>query len=272
MKAVNVSAVNTAADEDDPYITRDARRLLYVSNAEKHWTMMLSERRRNDQSWKWTSGSTLEGPNTEIDNRSPYLTPDNHDLYYAAKTEVPQGDPTPANYDIAKSIRLVKMTQFTASTFVQAVCTPEEEMHPWLSEDGLELYFSRKTKEGWRVFVSKRASAKAAFGEPKPVEELPAGFHNVTINRAGMTMYLQGPLENNRWGLFRCVRFDRKKPWGNPEELINVNQPEAPTGDTSPCVSADNSELYFSSDRPGGKGGKDIWMVRTDLVVTKKAK
>lgn len=32
----------------------------------------------------------------------------------------------------------------------------------------------------------------------------------------------------------------------------------------NPYVSLDGSELYFSSNRPGGKGGMDIWMVKLD--------
>jgi hypothetical protein len=31
----------------------------------------------------------------------------------------------------------------------------------------------------------------------------------------------------------------------------------------SPCLSRDGTMLYFASDRPGGKGGLDIWMIET---------
>jgi Tol biopolymer transport system component len=31
----------------------------------------------------------------------------------------------------------------------------------------------------------------------------------------------------------------------------------------TPCLSPDGSKLYFSSDRPGGKGGLDLWMIPT---------
>src|SRR5690606_38688604 len=30
----------------------------------------------------------------------------------------------------------------------------------------------------------------------------------------------------------------------------------------TPCLSADNRELYFSSNRPGGYGGLDLWVSR----------
>ena len=46
----------------------------------------------------------------------------------------------------------------------------------------------------------------------------------------------------------------------NPGEPLNSRYWE-----TNPCLSADGKELFFSSNRPGGKGKKDIW----ECVVTK---
>jgi hypothetical protein len=275
LKPINLAALNTKFDEDDPFLTRDGARLLYTSNASKHFTLMASYQRTHVQffpgSEKWPAGVELEGQNAEADNRSPFLTADNHDLYYAEKAEVkaPAGEtPAPANYDIAHAIRLTRPTQFTGPTYVQSVSTPEDELAPWLTEDGLELYFSRKTKEGWRVFVARRPpptkkQPKGAFGEPVLVMELPAGFHHATLNRNKQVMYLQGPLDSNRWGLFRARRPSATAGWGKPEPLERLNHPEAPRGDMSPSLSRDGSKLYFSSDRPGGKGGLDLWAIET---------
>jgi hypothetical protein len=68
-------------------------------------------------------------------------------------------------------------------------------------------------------------------------------------------------LEKGRWGLFRCTRTDVRGPWREPEPLDDLNSPEAPTGDFCPCLSRDDTRLYFASDRPGGKGGRDLWML-----------
>ena len=37
-------------------------------------------------------------------------------------------------------------------------------------------------------------------------------------------MYLQGPLENKRWGLFRAKRMNVKEPWGKPQPLERANE------------------------------------------------
>ena len=42
-----------------------------------------------------------------------------------------------------------------------------------------------------------------------------------------------------------------------------LNHPESKKGDMQPALNADGTRLYFVSDRPGGKGGLDIWTVPT---------
>jgi hypothetical protein len=140
------------------------------------------------------------------------------------------------------------------------VNTRADEMHPWLADNGLALYFSRKTREGWRVFRAGRAAATGpdGFGAPRRVE-LPPDFHHASI--AGEVMYLQGPVGKGRWGLFRSRRTGTG--WSRPESLVDLDCPDALTGDRSPCVSHDGGLLFFASDRPGGQGGLDIWAIST---------
>src|SRR5262249_20328654 len=111
-------------------------------------------------------------------------------------------------------------------------------------------------------YVSKRPKDGGQFGDPVLVEELPAGFHHATLTKNGKTMYLQGPVGKDRWGLFRSVRS--ANGWGKPEPLDEGNNADGPTGDRSPCLSRDGVWLYFASDRPGGKGGLDLYYVRTE--------
>jgi hypothetical protein len=264
LKPTNLDKLNTPQDEDDPFLSADRLRLYYASDAGGRFNLLVSERKALNQ--PWPAGKPLQGPTGDSDDRSPFLTPDNHDLFFATRfvvkdKNVPAG---PDNFDLVRSIAVSRTGHdFTAPVPVQAVCTPADELHPWLAADGKELYFSRKTKEGWSVFVSGRKDAKTAFGEPKRVAGLPAGFHHATVSRDGRVLYVQGPLEKGRWGLFKSVRPSGAGAWGEPEPLTDLNSPEAPTGDVSPCLSADGTKLYFASDRPGGKGGRDLWVIDT---------
>jgi len=68
-------------------------------------------------------------------------------------------------------------------------------------------------------------------------------------------------LLDKRWGIFRSSGSGQS--WSSPEPLLALNHPDAPKGDMSPALSHDGARLYFASDRPGGKGGLDLWVVPT---------
>ncbi|PYQ56423.1 MAG: hypothetical protein DMF58_20770, partial [Acidobacteria bacterium] len=64
--------------------------------------------------------------------------------------------------------------------------------------------------------------------------------------------------------LWFSTRASTLDPWSIPELLPNVN---STANDGGPAISWDGTELYFTSARPGGKGGSDIWMsTRTKIT------
>jgi Tol biopolymer transport system component len=256
IKVVNLGC-NTAADEDEPHLASGGSTLYYASNSGKKFDLMVSKR---NSVGKWSKGEPLGGyVATPADDKSCFVTPDGtypQFLYYASKTDE-MGD----NFDLYVAVRQAAGRDFSAPTAINVADTAADEMHPWLTKDGKSLYFTRKTKKGLRVFTGTRKDAKGAqgFEEPALVEELPADFHHATLTPDGKTMYLQGPLEKGRWGLFVSTKGD--KVWGAPEALEQLNDPSGPTGDRSPCLARDGQTLYFASDRDGGKGGLDLWSV-----------
>jgi hypothetical protein len=260
-------SVNTAADEDDPHLSSNGLTLYYTATSKKKADILVS--RRRDKGQAWPAGKTIDDyVSTEADDRSVFATTDGRYpqyLYFATKK-----DRTQNNFDIYVAVRQGAGAAFSAPTPLQTVCTEEDELHPWLTADGKSLYFSRKTRDGWRVYVVRRkeAAGAAGFGEPVLLKELPAGFHHATLTPDGKTMYLQGPLEKDRWGIFRSVHGS--DGWQKPEALEELNNAEGPTGDRSPSLSRDGSMLYFASDRPGGKGGLDLYIVPTADLMKKK--
>jgi hypothetical protein len=260
-------AVNTAADEDDPHLSSGGLTLFYTATAKKKSDIMVS--RRRDKAQAWPSGKPVEDyVSTTADDRSAFATTDGRYpqfLYFATKK-----DRTQNNFDLYVAVRQTPSSAFSSPTPLQTICTEDDELHPWLTSDGKSLYFSRQMKDGWRVYVARRqeATGGGGFGEPSLVKELPAGFHHATLTPDGKTMYLQGPLEKGRWGLFRSARG--ASGWQKPEPLEEVNNAEGPTGDRSPGLSRDGSMLYFASDRPGGKGGLDLYVVAVADLMKKK--
>jgi hypothetical protein len=257
--SVHPLPVNTAADEDEPHVSSSGLMLFYTSNANKKFEVLMSS--RPDKKHTWPAGKPFDDINSKANTRGVFITPDGvlpQRIYFATDKDPTKDGEKGSNYDI---YFVTKQTPKSDFTFEQGLpfCTKDDEMHPWLTHDGLSLYFSRKTADGWRVYVSKRPKDGGQFGDPALVEELPAGFHHATLTKDGKTMYFQGPLEKERWGLFRSVRG--AKGWGKPEPLDDVNNADGPTGDRSPCLSRDGVWLYFASDRPGGKGGLDLYYV-----------
>lgn len=253
-------ALNTKADEDDPFLSSSGLTFWYSCNESGKFDIMMAQRRTVRSTWGKGElpDSYVQSP---VDDRCACLTRDGvypQYLYFATLK-----DKDAKNFDLYVAVKQDNGKAFTEPTPVQAANSDADETKPWLSADGKQLYFSRKTKDGWRVYVCKRAQATGAQGFDKPVliEELPPNFHHATLTRDGNTMYLQGPLDGGRTGLF--VSTKSMKGWSKPEALTMLNHPQAPKGDRSPALSADGKLLYFASDRPGGKGGLDIWAAPT---------
>jgi hypothetical protein len=263
-RPINLEKLNSDKDEDDPFLSSNTV-LYYSSNAAGKSDIYVT--RRSGASTAWPAGKVLEDVRTKVNDRSVYLTPEGafpQYLFYATQT-----DKEINNFDIYVAVRQFAGKDFTSPTPINTIDTAADEMYPWLTAGGRQLYFSRKTKDGWRLFVTSRdrTTGAAGFGEPKEVD-LPADFHHATLTADGKTMYLQGPLDKGRWGLFRSTAAG--KGWSKPEPLDELNNEEGPTGDRSPSLSRDGSLLYFASDRPGGKGRLDLWYVPTAQLAKKK--
>jgi hypothetical protein len=266
VKPVNL-ACNTPADEDDPHVSSNGLSLYYACNAKKKWDVMLS---KHLPSGKWGAGKAVEGyvgplPDAKkpADYRGVFLTKDGtypQFLYFG--TNKNENDQKGDNFDIYVTYRNSAKDEFAPPEMV-TVDTAADELHPWLTKDGktLTLTFSRKTKDGYRVFKALCNNLKGGqtFAAPVLVDELPPNFHHVTLTPDSETMYLQGPLDKGRSGLF-VSKKDGKK-WGQPTPLDRLNDASGPTGDHSPCLSHDGTTLYFASDRDGGKGGLDLYSV-----------
>jgi hypothetical protein len=249
--------VNTKDDEDEPHVA--GNQLFYSSNAGGKFHVMVASRRSPLD--VWGKGKAVDGLETQADSRGAYLYVQKDGFQYLFFATRYDNDNN--NFDIYVAQRFDPRKAFSAMTPVQSVDSPSDEMHPWLTADGKEMYFSRKKDGHWRVFVASRpANIGPQFsGEARELKELPDDFHHATLSQDGKTMYLQGPVGNGRWGIFRSTRTGSK--WSAPEELTMLNDRDGPTGDRSPALSreAGSSTLYFASDRPGGKRGLDLYSV-----------
>ncbi|MDO5971501.1 OmpA family protein [Flavivirga aquimarina] len=134
---------------------------------------------------------------------------------------------------------------------------------------------SVKRLYGWNeqpfldVYVTEVGSKKNVDHTGKIKGDVNSIYHDgpVTITKDGRTMYFsrnnftEGVEAKDKKGLtnmkiYRATLVDGE--WTNIEDL-SINGDDFST--QHPALNIDDTKLYFTSDRPGTKGGSDIWFV-----------
>lgn len=98
---------------------------------------------------------------------------------------------------------------------------------------------------------------------PLPVSLLPDQIGQMQLALDGRTLLFAADLPGRQGGLDLYVSFlGPGGQWSAPLHLgPTINSAQA---DDAPFLAADGRTLYFSSRRPGGQGGSDLWMSRSD--------
>lgn len=113
------------------------------------------------------------------------------------------------------------------------------------------------------IFFSKK-DERGEWQRPEPAEgelnsEMDEGI--VSFSPDGMTMYLtmarRSPVANTSVEIYTSKRSEQS--WSKPVKYEVT--PDTLSAVGHPAVSPDGNWLYFTSDMPGGYGGKDIWRI-----------
>jgi outer membrane protein OmpA-like peptidoglycan-associated protein/tetratricopeptide (TPR) repeat protein len=150
---------------------------------------------------------------------------------------------------------------FAPQNLGDSVNTATAEYFPSLTIDGSELVFTRRTGRTNEDFFYSRKKA-SGWETAKPME----GNINTDQNEAAQNISLDG-----KWLVFdACGRRDGVggcdiyisyiTPQGWSEAINFGRRINSEQWDAQPCLSPDKRDIYFSSARPGGYGGKDIYV------------
>ncbi|RYG05550.1 MAG: flagellar motor protein MotB, partial [Chitinophagaceae bacterium] len=137
------------------------------------------------------------------------------------------------------------------------------EYFPTLAIDGRELVFTRRvgnTNEDFYSAVKKDTSWATAAPLPGSINS-PSNEGAQNISQDGQWLIFTGC--NFPEGLGSCdlyISYLTNNGWSAPENLGNRINTES--WETAPSLSPDKRELYFTSNRPGGFGGSDIYISR----------
>jgi len=148
---------------------------------------------------------------------------------------------------------------FAPKNLGDSVNTPLSEYYPTLTIDDSLLIFTRReanaTENFYQSIIRKQKFSKA---------ELIKGDINlqpykgaITVSADGDWLIFAGDFKNGFGNFDLYISYWTPEGWSEPENLgPNVN---SEYWDSSPALSPDNHILYFSSNRPGGYGGRDLY-------------
>jgi len=131
-----------------------------------------------------------------------------------------------------------------------------------ISSDGLSLFFeSNRSGNNWDIWQCTRETIEDEWGPAKnlgPTVNSPQAEGRPSISADGLelffcSLYWMAVRPGGFGGadLWVTRRTSVSHPWSTPENLGSLVN--SAWHESEPYISADGLELYFSSDRPGGK-------------------
>ncbi len=141
--------------------------------------------------------------------------------------------------------------------FVSSRKLTDSKKYKWTDEYFMNLYYAVLNKEG--ALENVQSFSELINSE---YHEGPVAF-NKSFDRIFFTRndYLNGKLKKNKKGVVKLGIFTAIRDgehWTAPKSLsFNTAEYE----ECHPSITADGKSLYFASDREGGQGGMDIYVV-----------
>ena len=148
-----------------------------------------------------------------------------------------------------------------------SINTEFSEYLPTLSVDDSLLVFSRRDEKGEEYFYRSNMINPKLFSK---AEKIPGDLNQerfkgaLTVSEDGDWMIFAGDIEGKTYGGYDLyISYYTPTGWSEPENMgQNIN---SEYWESTPCLSPDKRALYFSSKRPGGYGGCDLYVSYRDV-------
>jgi outer membrane protein OmpA-like peptidoglycan-associated protein len=161
---------------------------------------------------------------------------------------------------------------FNPESVGTGINTTDDEYWPSITADGQTMIFTRQSSSGDNqssrgliqedFFISYFSdnSWQKAFNAGSPLNTM-QNEGAQTLSSNGSYMFFTAC--DRPGGLGSCDIYFSSLNGGKWTEPVNLRSPvNSPSWESQPSISADGKTLFFSSSRPGGSGGKDIWLSR----------
>ena len=132
------------------------------------------------------------------------------------------------------------------------VNSPHHEYEPFVTEDGLELYFNSNRPSGqggYDLYVSRRASLDDQWGAAESAGDIinsPKNEEGAHVSADGLTLYFHSNRDGSN-DMFVAKRSTHQEAWGQPKRLPTPVNSDSSDGE--PTISHDGQTLLFVSTR-----------------------
>jgi WD40 repeat protein len=269
------SSINTGASEFQITLTSDQNTVYFASDrvgtlgGNDLWVA-----KRQDPNAPWGPATNL-GPNinSNVNEAGPFLTPDEHCLYFTSRRPGGLG-----GSDLWKNCRANLDEEFGAEPSVNL----GPPMNTTFDDDGGAFFVDPSSGRLVMIFPSTRPpnlgdldywqseeNADGTWSDPVLVPELNTPFReggHPSISPDGLTMYFASNRTGTLGGLdiWVTTRATTTAPWSPP---VNLGVPiNSPARDSSPMLINNGMTLYFASSRGGigTFGSDDFYVVRRE--------
>jgi hypothetical protein len=271
--------VNSSWDDYHPATSNDGLTLYFTSNRPGGFS-------QNEDIWV-SQRASLDGPwgeprnlgpniNSAAGTCCPNLTPDEHWLFFSGNR--PEGigdvynlwvshrDSTQEDFGAEPPTNLGPLVLSTSPPGV-GVCAPTYFKDKKTGITTLYFCHDQGGVGDFDIYVST-LRRDGVFGRPALAWELdsPQRDTRTAIRRDGLEMFIT----SGRLGGFGALdiwvstRETTQDAWSTPVNVGSTINTAAAEG--GPALSCDGTTMYFYSDRPGGYGGRDLYVsTRTEL-------
>jgi outer membrane protein OmpA-like peptidoglycan-associated protein len=151
--------------------------------------------------------------------------------------------------------------QFAPINLGDSVNGPRSEYYPSVTVTDSLLVFTRRTGDQREDFMQSTITNKK-FGKAQLIDgdiNLEPRKGAITVSQDGEWLLFAGDFSGQGLGWYD-IYLSQYTPqgWSEPENLGPAINTEF--WESSPSISPDKRVLYFSSNRPGGYGGRDLYM------------
>lgn len=151
---------------------------------------------------------------------------------------------------------------FGEPVFSSTLNGPSNDSDPWLSADGLTMYFETDRDTGGNnsgnLYVATRASTSTDFSAPTGLTTVnadPGDDIDPALDADGSLWFASDRPPSQGLDIWRA-----QLAGGTFDTPVQVAELDSSNDDWSATPSADGLTLYFASTRTGGYGANDIWV------------